>query len=89
MPFADKLDTNATLVTDCAFAAIVLNTFVKLVNEVTLTVAKALLSSVKLTAATFANALARAPKFVGEMFANLFERIDKLVVVILLISNGT
>ena len=47
------------------FSELLSNTFVKLVNDVTLTVANALLSAPKLTAATLANAFARAPKFVG------------------------
>ena len=83
VPFAERVDTKPTLVLDeLALAVKELITLVKLLNDVTLTVANALFSAVKLTAATFAKAFARAPKFVGAMFANLPVKIERFDAVI-------
>ena len=91
-----KFETNETART-LAFAVIEVNTFVKLLKDVTFTFTNAFCNPLKLTNDTLANAFCNCPKFTvvtfanafannvrltGVTFASLLTSIDKLVEVI-------
>ena len=79
VPFADKLDTNATVAAPVAFDVRELKTFVKFVNDVTFTVANALFNAFKLTGITFESAFASPVKYTGETFAKALFNAPKLI----------
>ena len=73
-----KFETKVTART-FAFAVIELNTFVKLLKDVTFTFTNAFCNCPKFTVVTFANAFANNVRLTGVTFASLLTSIDKLV----------